>query len=133
MTISKRMTSGGQETPRVNFNEVIKIADKEKLEFDALNERLELLREAWLEQREPGESYKDWFDRTPKSEIIRLTLAGGGKVIKFPSDLAKSKEPKIKTISLDQYFDLGRTLSSLSKSELDTVKYLINKTLKTKE
>jgi len=130
--IEKRLTSGGPETPPLDMQQFIKLADKEKIEFDALNEKLELLREAWLNQREAGESYKEWFNRTSKDEIIRLTLEEGGKIIKFPSDLAKSKEPKIKTISLDQYFDLGRTLASLSKSELDTVKYLLNKTLKPK-
>ncbi len=44
--IDKRLTSGGPETSRLNFNEVIKVADEEKYEFDALNERLELLNEA---------------------------------------------------------------------------------------
>ena len=127
--IDKPLTSGGPGTARIDLDEVIKIADKETIEFDALNEKLELLREAWLNQRKPGESFKEWFNKTTRDEIIRLTLEGGGRVIKFPTDLAKSKEPKVKSISLDQYFDLGRTLASLSKSELDTVKYLLNKTL----
>ena len=56
LNVEKRMTSGGPETPRLDFKDII-IADAEKIEFDALNEKLELLREAWLEQREPGESY----------------------------------------------------------------------------
>jgi len=44
--VENPLTSGGPETPRINFKEIIKIADKEKYEFDALNERLELLNEA---------------------------------------------------------------------------------------
>jgi len=130
--IEKRMTSGGPETPRVNFNEVIKIADKEKYEFDALNERLELLNEAWLEQRQPGESFDSWFKRTPREEIIRITLSGGGsaKVIKF-SDY--HKPTKVQTIKLSDYFDLGRKLIDLSQSERDTLKWLLNKSLNPKE
>ena len=123
--VEKRMTSGGPETPRLNFKDII-VADAEKIEFDALNEKLELLREAWLEQREPGESYNSWFNRTSKDEIIRLTLGSGGKVISF-AKYRKSKEPKIKTIDIGQYFDLSRTLSSLSKDERATLSWLLNK------
>ena len=127
--VEKRMTSGGPETPRLNFKDII-VADAEKIEFDALNDRLELLREAWLEQREPGESYNSWFKRVPKEEIIRLTLGSGGKVIKF-SDY--HKPAKIKKIDLGEFFDLGRTLSSLSKSERETLNWLLNKSLYPKD
>lgn len=129
-SIERKLTSGGPQTPPLDMNQFIKLADKEKIEADALNDTLELLREAWLEQREPGESYNSWFNRKSKDEIIRLTLGSGGKVIKF-TDYHKPKG--VKKIDLGSYFDLGRTLSSLSKSELDTVKYLLNKTLNPKK
>ena len=130
--IEKRLSSGGPETPPLDMNEFIKLAagDREKMEFDALNEKLELLRDAWINQREPGESYNSWFNRTSKDEIIRLTLGSGGKVIKF-SDYHKPKE--IKKINLSDYFDLGRTLSSLSKSERETLNWLLNKSLYPKD
>ena len=126
--IEKRMTSGGPETPRLNFNELI--ADAEKFEFDALNEKLELLREAWLEQRKPGETYDSWFNRTSKDEIIRLNLKDGGKILKF-SNYHKPK--KIQRINISDYFDLGRTLSSMSKSERETLNWLLNKSLYKKD
>jgi len=107
----------------------LKLADAEKFEFDALNEQLELLREEWLNKREPGETFNSWFKRTPREEIIKLSLAGGGKVIKF-SDY---KKPKIKEINLSDYFDLGRTLSSLSKSERETLNWILNKSLYPKD
>ena len=128
--IEKRMAGGGPESPRVDFNDLI--ADAEKIEFDALNEKLELLREAWLEQREPGETYDSWFKRTPRDTIIRLTMGSGGKVIDF-TKYAKSKEPKVKTIDIGKYFDLGRTLSSLSKSERETLSWILNKSFGGKE
>ena len=128
--IDKPLTSGGRETPPLNMQQFIRLADAEKYEFDALNERLELLNEAWLEQRQPGESFDSWFKRTPREEIIRINLESGGKVIKF-SDYHKPKE--VKKINLSDYFDLGRTLSSLSRSERDTLKWLLNKSLYPKD
>ena len=128
--IDKRLTSGGPETSRLNFNEVIKVADEEKYEFDALNEKLELLNDAWLEQRQPGESFDSWFKRTPTTEIIRITLKEGGKVIKF-SDYHKPK--KIHKINLSDYFELGKTVASLTDSERETIKWLLDKTLNPKE
>ena len=130
--IEKRLSSGGPNTPPLDMNEFIKLADKEKYEFDALNERLELLREEWLNKREPGETFNSWFERTPREEIIRLTLGSGGKVIDF-AKYRKSKEPKIKKINLTDYFDLGRTLSSLSKSERETLNWILNKSLYPKD
>ena len=59
-----------------------------------------------------------------------LGLGGGGKVIKF-SDYHKPK--KIKKIDLGEFFDLGRTLSSLSKSERETLNWLLNKSLYPKD
>ena len=128
--IEKKLSSGGPNTPPLDMKQFIKLADAEKYEFDALNDRLELLREAWLEQREPGESYNSWFNRTSKEDIIRITLEGGGKVIKF-SDYHRPK--KVKAIKLSDYFDLGRTLSSLSESERETLNWLLNKSLYKKD
>ena len=130
--IEKRLSSGGPETPPLDMNEFIKLAagDKEKMEFDALNEKLELLRDAWINQREPGETYDSWFKRIPREEIIRITMKEGGKIIKF-SDYKKPK--KIQRINLSDYFDLGRTLSSMSKSERETLNWLLNKSLYPKD
>ena len=126
------MSSGGPETPPLDMGQFIKLADKEKIEFDALNEQLELLREKWKEEREPGETFDSWFKRTPTEEIIRLSLRSGGsaKIIKF-SDYHKPKG--VKEIKLSDYFDLGRTLTSMSQSERDTLKWLLNKSLNPKD
>ena len=128
--VEKRMTSGGANTPRIDLKEVIEIADAEKYEFDALNERLELLNDAWLEQRQPGESFDSWFKRTPTEEIIKLSLKEGGRIIKF-SDYHKPK--KIQKIQLSDFFDLGRALTSMSQSERDTLKWILNKSFNPKK
>tara|TARA_Y100000294_G_scaffold162242_1_gene167228 strand:+ start:765 stop:1175 length:411 start_codon:yes stop_codon:yes gene_type:complete len=130
--IEKIMSGGGPNTPRLDMSDFIKLADAdtEKMEFDALNEVLELMKEKFENERKPGESFDSWFKRTPREEIIRISLESGGKVIKF-SDYHKPKE--VKKINLSDYFDLGRTLSSLSRSERDTLKWLLNKSLYPKD
>ena len=182
--IEKKLSGGGPNTPPLDMKQFIKLADAEKYEFDALNERLELLNEAWLEQRQPGERFDSWFKRTPREEILRITLSGGGRVglneggstaseryeakIKELTDKGLSRElaealiiselspdayrilekknggriikfsdyhkpKKIQRINLSDYFDLGRTLSSLSQSERDTLKWILNKSLNPKK
>ena len=130
--IEKILSSGGQNTPPLDLKQFIKLAaaDTEKMEFDALNEVLESLRDKFENERKPGESFDSWFKSTPREEIIRINLESGGKVIKF-SDYHKPKE--VKKINLGEYFDLGRTLSSLSSSERDTLKWLLNKSLYKKD
>ena len=130
--IEKILSSGGQNTPPLDLKQFIKLAaaDTEKMEFDALNEVLELMKDKFENERKPGESFDSWFKRTPREEIIRINLESGGKVIKF-SDYHKPKE--VKKINLSDYFDLGRTLSSLSRSERDTLKWLLNKSLYPKD
>ena len=130
--IEKIMSGGGPNTPRLDMSDFIKLADAdtEKMEFEALNEVLELMKEKFENERKPGESFDSWFKRTPREEIIRISLESGGKVIKF-SDYHKPKE--VKKINLSDYFDLGRTLSSLSRSERDTLKWLLNKSLYPKD
>ena len=130
--IEKRLSSGGQNTPPLDLKQFIKLAaaDTEKMEFDALNEVLELMKDKFENEKKPGESFDSWFRRTPREEIIRINLESGGKVIKF-SDYHKPK--KIQKINLSDYFDLGRTLSSMSKSERETLNWLLNKSLNPKD
>ena len=130
--IEKILSSGGQNTPPLDLKQFIKLAaaDTEKMEFDALNEVLELMKDKFENENKPGESFDSWFRRTPREEIIRINLESGGKVIKF-SDYHKPK--KIQKINLSDYFDLGRTLSSMSKSERETLNWLLNKSLNPKD
>ena len=130
--IEKILSGGGPNTPPLDMSEFIKLAagDKEKMEFDALNEVLELMREKFENEKKPGESFDSWFKRTPREEIIRIGMESGGKIIKF-SDYHKPTE--VKKINLSDYFDLGRTLSSMSKSERETLNWLLNKSLNPKD
>tara|TARA_R100000458_G_C8266499_1_gene241506 strand:+ start:1112 stop:1531 length:420 start_codon:yes stop_codon:yes gene_type:complete len=131
--IEKIMSSGGPETPPLDMNQFIRLADAEKHEADALNEMFEAIQEKFKNERKPGETFDSWLNRTPREELIKISLANGGKVI----DLAKyrkSKEPaKVKEINLSDYFDMGRSVASLNDSERETLKWLLNKTLYPKD
>jgi len=126
------MSSGGPETSPLDMNQFIQLADAEKIEADALNELFEAIQDKFKNDREPGESFDSWLKRTPREELIKISLANGGKVIDF-SKYAKSKEPKVKEIKLSDYFDLGRSVASLNDSERETLKWLLNKTLYSKD
>tara|TARA_Y100001963_G_scaffold25602_1_gene34720 strand:- start:86 stop:499 length:414 start_codon:yes stop_codon:yes gene_type:complete len=131
--IEKKMSSGGPDTPRLDMNQFIKLADAEKIEADALNEMFEAIQEKFKNEREPGESFDSWLNRTPREELIKISLANGGKVVDL-AQYRKSKEPtKVKEINLSDYFDMGRSVASLNDSERETLKWLLNKTLYPKD
>jgi len=131
--IEKKLSNGGPDEPRVDMNKFIQLADAEKHEADALDALFEAIQEKFQNEREAGESFDSWLNRTPRSELIKISLSNGGKVVDL-AEYRKSKEPaQVKEIDLGQYFDLGRTMSSLSSSERETLKWLLNKTLNPKK
>ncbi len=130
--VEKIMSSGGPETPPLDMNQFIRLADAEKFEADSLNEIIETLREKFDEQKKPGESFDSWLKRTPREDIIKISLKNGGKVIDF-AKYAKSKPPKVKPISLSDIFDLNRTVSSLTPSERETLNWVLSRTFYKKD
>ncbi len=127
------MPSGGPQTPPLDMNQFVKIADAEKIEADALNELFEAIQEKFKNERKPGEPFDSWLNRTPREELIKISLSNGGKVVDL-AQYRKSKEPtKVKEINLSDYFDMGRSVSSLNSSERETLKWLLNKTLYPKD
>jgi len=131
--IDKPLTSGGENTGRLDMDQFVQIADAEKIEADALNELFEAIQEKFKNERKPGEPFDSWLNRTPREELIKISLANGGKVVDL-AQYRKSKEPaQVKKINLSDYFDLGRSVSSLNDSERETLKWLLNKTLYPKD
>lgn len=78
--IEKRMSAGGEQTPKLNMEQFIKLADKEKIKSDVENEIIRLLDEKFQDQKKPGESFDEWIKRTPREELIKLELKDGGSV-----------------------------------------------------
>jgi len=130
--VEKIMSSGGPETPPLDMNQFIRLADAEKFEADSLNEIIETLREKFDEQKKPGESFDSWLKRTPREDIIKISLKNGGKVIDL-AQYRKSKPPKVKPISLSDIFDLNRTVSSLTPSERETLNWVLSRTFYKKD
>ena len=120
------MSSGGPDTPRLNMEQFIKLADADKIQSDLENEIIQLLNEKFLDQKKPGESFSDWLKRTPREELLKLELSGGGTVIMLSDYLKQKEKPKIKKIDLAQG-DFEKTVASLTDSDKDLIKELLRK------
>ena len=125
-SIEKRLSGGGKDTPRLNMEQFIRLADADKIKSDVENEIIRLLDEKFRDQRKPGESFSDWLNRTPKEELLKLELSGGGKVISISDYLKQKEEPKIKKINLAQG-DFEKTVAGLSSADKDIIKDLLRK------
>ena len=125
-SIDKRLSGGGENTPRLNMEQFIRLADADKIQSDLENEIIRLLDEKFRDQRKPGESFKEWLNRTPKEELLKLELSGGGKVISISDYLKQKEEPKIKKINLAQG-DFEKTVAGLSSADKGIIKDLLRK------
>ena len=66
----------------------------------------------------------DWIKTAPIDEIKTINLKDGGPVSNKP------RGPKqVKKLNIADYFELGRTVASLSPSERQTVSILVKKIL----
>ena len=122
--IEEKMSGGGSNSPSLDMEQFIKMADKEKIEFSVENDLFETLEKQWLEEREPGEPFDSWLNRTPVEALRRIELKGGGKVINF-AEYAKMKDADVKEINLAAAFENGRTVSSLSEKDKEMVSKLL--------
>ena len=115
------------DQPNFKDEKLIKLASGAAL--DELAEATQFMKELFEKEVKAGNipssmSYSDWI------KSLRTSLGGGGKVIKF-SDFHKPSG--VKEIKLSDYFDLSRRISSMNKSELDTLKWLLNKSFSKKD
>ena len=111
------MSSGGPDTPRLNMEQFIKLADKEKIQSDIDNEIIQLLNEKFEEQKKPGESFSDWLKRTPREELLRIELSNGGSVEDY-GDLIDAYEKGIDVMpgeSLTKYINRIRAAERKKK------------------
>jgi|GEM_PF-2577820 len=120
--IPPNLIDGPIDQRNLKDEKLIKLASG--MELDELAEATQFMQELFESEIAAGNipsstSYNDWI------KGLRTSLGGGGKVIKF-SDYKKPRGG-VKKIDLGAYFDLGRTMSSLSESERDTLKWLLNK------
>jgi len=76
----------------------------------------------------PGKTEQDFIDEA----IIRIPMESGGKILDF-AKYAKSKDPKIKKLSLAELFTPGKTLAELTPQERETVNTLLKLTFGKKD
>ena len=124
--IEKKLTAGGKDTPKLNMEKFIQLADKDKIQSDIEGEIIRLLNEKFRDQRKPGESFSDWLNRTPKDELLKLELKNGGNVVGFLSYLKQKQKPKVKEINLAQG-DFEKTVAGLTDADKDIIKDLLRK------
>ena len=125
-SIEKRLSGGGKDTPRLNMEQFIRLADADKIKSDVENEIIRLLDEKFRDQRKPGETFNEWLNRTPKEELLKLELSGGGKVIMLSDYLKQKRKPPIKKIDLAQG-DFEKTVAGLSSADKDLIKDLLRR------
>ena len=101
-------------------------ADLEKIEFDVQQDLLRALKEMYENEKTKGQSFSDWLKRTPKEELLKLELSGGGKVIMLSDYLKQKRKPPIKKIDLAQG-DFEKTVAGLSSADKDIIKDLLRK------
>tara|TARA_Y100000389_G_scaffold183609_1_gene201259 strand:+ start:241 stop:639 length:399 start_codon:yes stop_codon:yes gene_type:complete len=102
--------------------------DKEVLEFDAMSDVLQTLKTIH-EAEAPDVPFRAWLNSKDDDYFKRLKYAGGGKVIQFPVDLTKYREPKYKKINISAGFGKDKTVASLTDDERDVVERLLRMSL----
>ena len=67
----------------------------------------------------------DWIKTAPIDEVKKINLKDGGPVDNKP------REPKgVRKLNIADYFEVGRTIASLSPAERETVSILVKKMLR---
>ena len=111
-------------------SELDKLAKKDvvDLKFDIDEDILNTLKLIHLEEA-PDISFDTWLNSKDDDYFKRLKYAGGGKVIQFPVDLTKYREPKYKKINISAGFGKDKTVASLTDDERDVVERLLRMSL----
>jgi len=125
-SIEKEMPGKGDLSEK---EQLMKLADAEKIEFDVMQNLLDTIQEDFEKERQPGESYIDWLKGKDAQYFKQIKLSGGGKVISITDYLKSKEKPKIKEIDLASMFTPNKTLSSLTDAEREAVNNLLKLTL----
>jgi len=125
--IDKRLDPKGDGS---EAKELKRLAEKDPidLEFDALSDVLNTLKTIH-ESEAPDVPFRAWLNSKDDDYFKRLEYAGGGKVIKFPVDLTKYREPKYQKINISAGFGKDKTIASLTEDERNVVERLLRMSL----
>ena len=104
-SIEKRLSGGGQDTPRLDMSQFIKMAEKDPDDGFKL-EILPQIKELFKEFGKPGETLDEFILRIDEETLKRIQLNDGGKVIDFLKALHKKENKTIVMVTHDE--DLAR-------------------------
>ena len=126
--IEKKLPAKGDRMEETE--KLIKIASESLQEEKDMSDFMDMKYEEALKKflkNNPGKTEQDFLDA-----IIRIPMESGGKIIDF-AKYAKSKDPKIKKLSLAELFTPGKTLAELTPQERETVNTLLKLTFGKKD
>ena len=113
--------------PRGDLSETVKLADLEKNLYDAEQEILRTLKEAYENEAKPGTSFLDWLKSKDDDYFRIIKLGSGGRVSNKPRGPKKVMKIDL-TQEMLKSFDL---LSKLSEAEREVIRDLLNRSLNT--
>ena len=117
MAIDKALT----EAPNKRPSKKIKFAsDIDKLKFDVESNIIDNLREAYEEEKVPGQTFQDWMNSKDEDYLIRINLKEGGRPIPNPN-----KDEDV----LDKATELMKIRSQLTPRDNKIIDILIEKSL----
>ena len=122
--VEKELPAKGDLSER---EQLIKLASETAAEESLMSDFMDMKYEEALREflkNNPTKTEQDF-----QEEVIKInTFAGGGKVVDIRSYF-KQKEPEVKKINLADYFELGKTVASLTEDEKDVVNRLLKMSL----
>ena len=114
--------------PKRKPEKVIKFAsDIDKIKFDVEADIVDQLKEAFENEKKPGQSFSDWLNSKDKDYLIRLQLKEGGDVDKSFKPGA-TQEYKQKNL-IDRVNEIMLFRSQLTPRDNAIIDDLIDKTL----
>tara|TARA_X000000950_G_scaffold146441_1_gene180914 strand:+ start:317 stop:760 length:444 start_codon:yes stop_codon:yes gene_type:complete len=128
--VDKRLQGKGDLKEK---DKLIKLAkDEADIVFDIDEEVTRQLKEKYLKNKKPGQSFIDYIKEAPIDELVKLRLSDGGKVISLSSYLKQKEKPKIKKLDLDSVAP-GKALANLTEAEKEVVRNLLKLTFGSKD
>ena len=114
--------------PKRKPEKVIKFAsDIDKIKFDVEADIVDQLKEAFENEKKPGQSFSDWLNSKDKDYLIRLQLKAGGDADKSFKPGA-TQEYKQKNL-IDRVNEIMLFRSQLTPRDNAIIDDLIDKTL----
>ena len=98
-SIQKKCGNVENKNKEPKKEELLKLAkDEADIIFDVENEIIDLLKQDYLKQKKPGQSFLDWLNSKTKSYFNKrpLGLKKGGVVISLSEYVKQKEPPKIK-------------------------------------